>query len=397
MSLEKSFDEISEADLQELIDNGVPERKNIEYKEALPDNKYESKKEFLADISSFANTVGGHILYGVKEENGVPTNLVGVSNGDLDSEVLRLENLMRDNIQPRLQGVSIRHINVEASNPVLIIRIPKSWSKPHVVNFQGHWRFYARNSAGKYPLDVLELKSAFLATTALGEKIRNFHFDRLSRIASDETPVQLAGKAKVILHLIPYSAFESGLPLDFTLLGKDIWSIPLIDSSLSGYRHNLDGLVAYNERGDNIFGAYTQVFRSGIFEMVSTRLFNSREEDLYIPSIVLEEELINTLTDCIALHQKSAINPPSVILASFTGVRGYKLAVSQRLDAWHQQNHRIDRDTLILPEVIVEGYGESPATILKPILDAIWNSAGWQKSYGYDEEGEWGKGPNFIR
>jgi hypothetical protein len=87
------------------------------------------------------------------------------------------------------------------------IRFPlssyKSWAKPHVVNYQGHWRFYARNSVGKYPLDVLELKSAFLATTALGERIRDFHFDRISKIESNETPLLLADKARVILHTIP--------------------------------------------------------------------------------------------------------------------------------------------------------------------------------------------------
>jgi predicted HTH transcriptional regulator len=42
----------------------LSKKKTIEYKEILPDNKRESKKEFLADASSFANTVGGHIILG---------------------------------------------------------------------------------------------------------------------------------------------------------------------------------------------------------------------------------------------------------------------------------------------------------------------------------------------
>lgn len=397
MGLEKSFDEINEADIRELIDSGTPERKNIEYKEILPENKYESKKEFLADVSSFANTVGGHLLYGIKEENGIPIALAGISNKDLDGEILRLENLLRDGVQPRIQGVSIKAVNIESANPVLVIRVPQSWSKPHVVNFQGHWRFYARNSAGKYPLDVLELKSAFLSTTALGERIRSFHFDRISKITSDEIPVSLAGKARIILHLLPYSAFESGLPLNFTSIEKDIWSIPLIHSSVSNFRYNLDGLLVFNEKGNGLSGAYTQLFRNGIIETVSASLFGSSNEDPYIPSVVLERDVIASFEACTSLYKKLSVSVPTVVIVSLVGVRGYKLAVSQRLDAWHDHINRIDRDSLLLPEVIIEDYAVNSATILKPIFDTIWNSAGWVRSYGYDDAGEWGKGSNFLR
>lgn len=398
MSLEKSFDEINEADIKQLLENQVSERKNIEYKLTLPDNKHDSRKEFLADVSSFANTIGGHLLYGIKEENGLPIEVIGIPNNDLDGEILKLENLLRDNIQPRIQGTSIGAINTEAGKSILIVRVPQSWSKPHVVSFQGHWRFYARNSVGKYPLDVMELKSAFLSTNALGERIRNFHFDRLSKIGSDDTPVPLEGKARIIFHLIPYSAFETNLPISSLPVNKDIWSLPLIYSSIAGHRYNLDGLLVYNERGNNLSGAYTQIFRNGIIESVSARLFSSGGDiGDFIPSAVLEEELNQALKTCIALYQKLSIFPPAVLLVSLTGVKGYKLAVNQRLDPWRQQGHKIDRDSLFLPEILIEDPTIDSATILRPVFDAVWNSAGWMKSFGYDESGEWGKGPNFLR
>ena len=397
MGLEKSFDTINESDIRQLLENQISERKTIEYKQVLPENKYDSKKEFLADVSSLANTAGGHILYGIKEENGIPVELMGISNNDLDNEILRLENLLRDGIQPRIQGISIKSIPVERGNPVIVIRVPQSWSKPHVVNFQGHWRFYARNSAGKYPLDVMELKSAFLATNALGEKIRNFHFDRLSKISSDEIPVHLTGKARIILHSIPYSAFESGQSISFTSIEKDIWSIPLIYSSVSDFRYNLDGLIALNERGDNTFGAYAQIYRNGVIESVSTRLFGDRTEDPYIPSSVFEEEIIKSLETCITLYQKLLVNLPFVLLVTFAGVQGYKLAVNQRLDTWHQHTHKIDRNLLLLPETIIEDFAVDPSTALRPIFDSVWNAAGWARSYGYNDAGEWGKGGNYLR
>jgi len=242
----------------------------------------------------------------------------------------------------------------------------------------------------------MELKSAFLATSALGEKIRNFHFDRLSKVGSDETPISLEEKPKIIFHLMPYSSFEFNLPISSLPVDKDIWLLPLIYSSVAGHRYNLDGLLVYDERGSNLSGAYTQVFRNGIIESVSTRLFGSgSDRDAYIPSETFELELIKALTSCIDLYRKLSLNPPFVLLVSLTGVKGYKLAVSQRLDRWRQHTHRIDRDLLFLPEVLIEDLTADSATLLRPIFDAVWNSAGWVKSYGYDDAGEWGNGPNF--
>ena len=36
----------------------------------------QEKEEFLADVSSFANTMGGDLIYGIEEENGIPKVLL---------------------------------------------------------------------------------------------------------------------------------------------------------------------------------------------------------------------------------------------------------------------------------------------------------------------------------
>jgi hypothetical protein len=159
----------------------------------------------------------------------------------------------------------------------------------------------------------------------------------------------------------------------------------------------LDGIIVYNEKGDSSSGAYTQVFRNGVIESVSTSLLKPDSEGSYIPSLVFERDIIAAFETCISFYKKHSISMPAVLIISLVGVRGYKLAVSQRLDMWHDHVNKIDRDLLLLPEVIVDGYEVNSASILKPIFDAVWNSAGWDKSYGYDEAGEWGKGPNFRR
>jgi len=75
MALEKDLQLIQEADLEELIKNKVPEGKTTEYKQVLPGSSDADKKEFLADVSSFANAAGGHLLYGIRAESAIQRKL----------------------------------------------------------------------------------------------------------------------------------------------------------------------------------------------------------------------------------------------------------------------------------------------------------------------------------
>lgn len=57
--------------------NAVSEGRTIDYKRELPGNSDGDKKEFLADVSSFANTSGGDLILGVDENAGVPIQITG--------------------------------------------------------------------------------------------------------------------------------------------------------------------------------------------------------------------------------------------------------------------------------------------------------------------------------
>src|SRR5687768_4743890 len=89
---------ISESHLQGLV-NAVPEGRQLEYKERLPGNTYDDVVEFLKDVSAMANTLGGDILYGVREGRDASGNTLalavnGVAGVDEDREKLRLEGYL---------------------------------------------------------------------------------------------------------------------------------------------------------------------------------------------------------------------------------------------------------------------------------------------------------------
>src|SRR4051812_46354373 len=95
-----AFDQIGEAHLQALVDAGVPEGVLLEYKRESYGRADADVKEFLKDVSSLANTSGGHLIIGMDEVGGVATALVPLQGIDPDKERQRLENLARDGLEP---------------------------------------------------------------------------------------------------------------------------------------------------------------------------------------------------------------------------------------------------------------------------------------------------------
>lgn len=68
----KPFSEITIEDVENLIyERKERENNHLEYKKKIG-NSDKDKKEFLKDVSGFANATGGFLIFGVEEKNGKP-------------------------------------------------------------------------------------------------------------------------------------------------------------------------------------------------------------------------------------------------------------------------------------------------------------------------------------
>jgi hypothetical protein len=200
--------------LESLRSDGVQEgRQLVEYKEALPGNSDDDKREFLSDVTSFANAAGGDLIFGVRErrEAGRPTAeieaLAGLPGLNVDAERLRLEALIRDGIAPRMPLVSFHKISRDPEPPCFLLRVPRSWVGLHMVTYKNYSRFYSRTSAGKYQLDVHEIRAGFVAAEVVIERLRRFRVERVARALALETPMPIASGPKLILHALPVHIF----------------------------------------------------------------------------------------------------------------------------------------------------------------------------------------------
>jgi len=387
----KNIDQITEENLQALIDNSVLEGKTIEYKQSLPSNSDSDKKEFLADVSSFANASGGNLIYGIYEDRntGVPKTLEGLTIENIDREIIRLESMIREGIEPRILGITIKSVNLSNSRTALIIRVPKSWISPHRVSFKGHDKFYSRSTNGKYPLDVAELRIAFNLSETITERIRKFREDRISKIFGNETPIPFYDNPKIVLHLIPIISFNPAQNYEISRISSHPEKMrPIYCSGLS-HRYNLDGFLTYSTGKEEKSHSYVQLFKNGIIEAVEGLLLEPYEGKLLIPSIAYERELIKSLPEYLSVLKTLNVDLPVFIFLTLLGVKGYSMTVEDRMRFWIYGVYTIDREVLLLPEIVIESYEVIAKDILRPCFDSIWNACGFPRSLNYNDVGEW--------
>jgi hypothetical protein len=382
----KNFKEITFQDIENLVENEVRESRILEYKSELPHEGESSKIPFLAEVSALANTEGGDMIFGVGEDKGSPTQIVGVDVDDPDKETLRLENSIRTGLEPRIQNVAIKVVS-NGEKQVVVLRVGKSWNAPHRVQFKDHSKFYKRNSAGKYPMDVSELRTAFVLSEQIAERIRKFKEQRVLKLKiEDELPVSLYSGAKLILHLIPLSAFAETSYLSIEQENDINLSLRPLGSSGWNSRYNLDGIVAYSGSRNEQSRAYTQLFRNGIVEAVSS--LGCYDENKFIASEGYEEEIISALPVYMKTFKKFEIDPPIYFFISFIGIKEYRFAVNRGI-FWNDNERLSDRDDLLLPEGIIMSLDFEPHKQFRPFFDMVWNAYGFKRSFNYDENGNW--------
>ena len=115
---------IIESVLLGLIEAKVPEGKTIDYKRELPGTPDSARKDFLADLCSFANTAGGHLVYGMEEAQGIPISLPGLT-GDMDQAIVRMESMARDGIRPPIPGLEFKRMGLKNGSNALVVIVPK--------------------------------------------------------------------------------------------------------------------------------------------------------------------------------------------------------------------------------------------------------------------------------
>lgn len=149
----------TEKDIVALISNKIEESLTLEYKRcgSLSDTDKE-KNQISKDVSAFANSVGGIIIYGMIESDGHVSS--AIDDGFDPKKVSKewLESVIDSRISPKIEGLVITPIELAETRPgrcLYVIKVPQSIRAPHQAS---DFRYYKRYNFKSMPMEDYEIK-----------------------------------------------------------------------------------------------------------------------------------------------------------------------------------------------------------------------------------------------
>ncbi len=401
---DKPLDAITIEDIRALVRDKEPEGQTLDYKQELPSTAERDTGRFLDDVNAFANASGGDIVFGIPEERdeqgrntGRPMSATGLPGTiNLDAERLRLVSMIRSNVEPRLiPGWTV----VDGDDgPIIVVRIYAGWSGPYRLRHGEQSRFFVRTGSGKHAMDMTEIRTEFVRSATLEQRVRQFRDDRLARIITGDTPVALGEAPKLVLHLFPLSAAGLGEGIDVRRITRDSLDFYALGSTGGNprydiARYNIDGWMIpawrehmTSERPQRI--GYTQVFRDGAVETVNTSLLIDEGAGL-----IWVDNVAYTLVDRIERYRVSlkalGVSPPIFCMVSIVRANGRQIYMPGPQPRGGGGGGKLDRDMVLLPEVVFADEETPTAEALRPMFDALWQAGNYPECTFYDGQGEW--------
>lgn len=161
-------------DIIALIDNDAEESVHLDFKAAGSLSKDDKKKaEIAKDVSAFANSDGGIIVYGIEEQEHKAHALSYIDGNTYTKEWL--EQVIQDNIQRRIEGLEIFPIryNGDITKSIYIVKIPRSSNTPHM---SADKCYYKRNNFRSVKMEEYEVRDLFYRESTPNLTISGYNF-----------------------------------------------------------------------------------------------------------------------------------------------------------------------------------------------------------------------------
>lgn len=168
----------TESDILDLINTQAEESVHLDFKASGALEKTDEKRTELAkDVSAFANSDGGIIIYGINENNHVASSLSFVDGNIFTKEWI--ERIINNGIQKRIHGIEIFPIRFDGdiNKTVYVIRIPRSSDSPHMC-VKKHI-YYRRFNFESVPMEEYEVRDSFNRVAAPDLGISSIAFKRI--------------------------------------------------------------------------------------------------------------------------------------------------------------------------------------------------------------------------
>lgn len=236
-------------------------------------------------------------------------------------------------------------------------------------------------------MNNVDLSSVLTEAELLLHRMKRFQSERIEAIQKDQSHVRLNDPTRLVVHLLPEEAMRGPKSLAAADLKRAAQSIRPLGERSGGYsdsRFNADGYLLYS--GRDAVRYYSQLYRSGVYEGVMGEVvFQHQERAKILRENWCEEALLGAMSGYLPFAKTLGLEPPFWMFAALVGCEGARLWLNR---AWEElSQHAIDQAVVFLPEAKIEAFDTDPVKHLRPMLDVLWNAAGLERSFNYDEQG----------
>lgn len=375
------------ATIEKALKLGVSESETLDQKR----EPYTDNRDWLKDVTAFANTTGGRILIGVEEdEHGRATAAPGfVPSGGMDQEIQKLNNWLRTLSEPDVStAVRITAEEDDAGKHFLVVDVEESGQAPHRVTIKSEKvgrQVYVRKGRDSVPASMAEIRDIVIGANRTPRLISEFVEER-RRVFPNSNPIGAIGQY-VAFHVAPRRGFGSRALVDYVLAHPDLY---LGDKNWNwaNTRPNMLGAVAAATPRSNSDPAYHQVFYNGAAELVTTHLVvqigqdDDAEKALVVPGRWLQLNVEKQLAHMLSIMQAATGCDQFEVATTFGGVAGMRLHWKEG-DGMFAEKQSAKSSTpwespFVLPTVTVRMSADGKATPedLRQILDLIWRAWG---------------------
>jgi len=258
----------TQADLEQRIADQIEEGPRLEYKASLPLGTPSQRGEAAKDVSALANSSGGRLIIGLKEDER-PGENVPVEITPLTDPAYR-DQLIDTLVGRCLPAVAFDAVSIpiESGGYCLVVEVEESLT-PVMVSGKGQSRYYHRVDSKSLPMGEREVRERYARMEARA--------DVVDRLIDEAKPTRMIGAGVVggtppwfTLLLVPmfgpvdiFNPAESTVPVLHTVVPKPRTEMP---GRFLNARPTYQGLEWEALGGAGGYQFLLRLHRSGVFE-----------------------------------------------------------------------------------------------------------------------------------